>query len=254
MGDLALNNPVVRQDILRQRLLAGTPLIAAELAQEFEISLDTMRRDLMVLEEEGLLQRVRGGAVPVRPSSSTFSQRRKKPPQDCSKLVPAAVPYVKQGMTVIIDGGTTLTHLAELLPPLPDLFVITPSPTVATALIQKEIETFLLGGRISRWGAIAVGSEAEHALSNLTADLCFLGICGLDDTFGLSADDAEEASLKRAMAKCASDNLLVCSEAKLGQRGRHRVLLPDQISVLVTDAEPSRTQSFKTAGVETVHV
>ena len=79
MTDLALNNPVVRQNLLRQRLEAGDPLIAAELAKEFDISLDTIRRDLLVLESEGLVQRVRGGAVPVRADSSTYSQRRQAP-------------------------------------------------------------------------------------------------------------------------------------------------------------------------------
>ena len=254
MTDLALNNPVVRQNLLRQRLEAGDPLIAAELAKEFDISLDTIRRDLLVLESEGLVQRVRGGAVPVRADSSTYSQRRQAPAYDCQDLVAASLPLIREGMTLMLDGGTTLTHLAERLPALRDLFVITPSPTVASVLLQKDIATHLIGGRISRWGGMAVGTDAERMLSNLTADLCFLGVCSLDAAFGLSAYDGDEASLKRAMADASGAVALICPEDKMGQRDRHRVLPTNRISILVSDADTAMVAPFTAAGVQTVHV
>ncbi|PLW77778.1 DeoR/GlpR family DNA-binding transcription regulator [Cohaesibacter celericrescens] len=254
MKELALNNPLVRQDLLSQRLQEGKQLIASDLAREFDISLDTIRRDLLALEDQGLVQRVRGGAVAVRKPAATFTERLSEPPNDCSKIVPAAIPLIKEGMTIILDGGTTLAHLAELLPALPNLLVITPSPVIASILLQKNIATHLIGGRISPWGGVAVGGDAVHALGKLAADLAFIGICGLHAQFGLASDYADEADLMRAMATSADDTVLVCSKEKIGQRARHQVLSPEQLSIIITDADVATMQPFKEAGAEILHV
>ncbi|WP_319533117.1 DeoR/GlpR family DNA-binding transcription regulator [uncultured Cohaesibacter sp.] len=254
MVDLALNNPLTRQDLLRQRLEAGEPLIAVDLASEFDISLDTIRRDLMVLEEEGLLQRVRGGAVPIRRPSSTYKERRITPETECDALVRAALPLIREGMTIMIDGGTTLTHLARLMSPLRDLLVITPSPSVASIMLEKDITTYLVGGQVSPWGGIAVGAEAEGAIRNMAADLAFAGVCGLDAEFGLSGDHASEVGVMRAMAAAARRTVVIAAQSKLGQRARHRVLPVEDLSMIVTDADPNTMQPFRAAGVEITHV
>ena len=254
MSELTLNNPIVRQELLKQRLDGGGQLIATELAEEFDISLDTIRRDLLALEEQGLAQRVRGGAVPVRKPETTYTQRRSQPTTDCSKVVPAAIPLVKPGMTIMLDGGTTLTHFAEILPALPDLFVITPSPVIATITLGKSIETHLIGGRISPWGAVAVGSEAEKAIATMSADLAFVGICALDEDFGLSCQHSDEAGVMRAMARAARDTVLILSKDKVGHTARHRVLPPNALSFIITDADASMMQPFAEAGAEILHV
>ncbi|SNY90056.1 transcriptional regulator, DeoR family [Cohaesibacter sp. ES.047] len=254
MVDLALNNPLTRQDLLRARLQAGDPLIAVDLAREFGLSLDTIRRDLLALEELGILQRVRGGAVPVRSHSTTYKERREEPQTDCDALVKAAVPLIKEGMTIMVDGGTTLTHLARHIAPLRNLLVVTPSPTVAAIMLEKDIATYLIGGQISPWGGVATGAEAEGAIRNLAADLAFVGICGLDVDFGLSADDASEAGVMRAMASSASRTILILAHSKLGQRARHRVLPIDQLGTIITDASCDSMQPFLSAGAEIIHV
>ena len=254
MPDFALNNPDVRQTTLRERLEAGTQLIAAELAEEFDISLDTIRRDLLALEETGVAQRVRGGAVPVRAPTKTYLERRRRPTTDCSRIVPAALPLIKEGMTIILDGGTTLTHLAERIEPLPDLLVITSSPAIAVILMEKSIATHLIGGRLSPWGGVAVGRQAEDALGKLSADLAFVGICALEAEFGLSADKADEASAMQAMARAAQSLVLVCARDKVGRRARHHVLAVDQNAIIVTDADSQIMKPFEDSGAEIIHV
>ena len=102
MPDLTLNNPLVRQDLLKTRLKSGEQLVAMDLANEFGISLDTIRRDLLALEDRGLVQRVRGGAIPVRSHSSRFTERQVGRRGDYSSIVRAALPLIKQGMTIIL--------------------------------------------------------------------------------------------------------------------------------------------------------
>ena len=157
-------------------------------------------------------------------------------------------------MSIMLDGGNTLAKLAELLIPSPGLLVVTPSPVIATILIDKDIATHLIGGRISPWGGVAVGGEAERALSNLTVDLAFLGVCGLEASFGVGADDGDEASLKQVMAYQARAVSLLCQREKIGHKARHRVLEPSALSCIVTDALPSDMMPFQEAGSEIIHV
>nr|WP_321454841.1 DeoR/GlpR family DNA-binding transcription regulator [uncultured Cohaesibacter sp.] len=253
MPDLTLNNPLVRQDLLKTRLKSGVQLVAMDLANEFGISLDTIRRDLLALEDRGLVQRVRGGAIPVRSHSSRFTERQVGRCGDYSSIVRAALPLIKQGMTIILGGGTTLTHLADLLEPLDNLFVITPSPAIGSIMLEKGIATQLIGGRLSPWGGCAVGHEAEAALENLAADLAFPGICGLDSDFGLSMDHGDEASMTRALVAAANDTILVCSKEKIGQRARHRIMRAEGISSIVTDADESSMLPFQQAGAEIIY-
>ncbi len=254
MPELALNNPLVRQDMLRKRLQNGAQLVATELADEFDISLDTIRRDLLVLEEKGYAQRVRGGAVPSAQPLQSLKQRRERPGRNVSHLAEAAVPLIKEGMSILMDGGTTLEKLAERLQPSPGLLVVTPSPVIATLLIHKDITVHLIGGRISPWGGVAVGREAERALSEMAVDLAFLGVCGLEATFGLSADDSDEAAMKQAMAKAARNTALICRNEKVGHRARHRVLEPEHLSTIITDADPDAMRAFSETGAEIIHV
>nr|WP_319515291.1 DeoR/GlpR family DNA-binding transcription regulator [uncultured Cohaesibacter sp.] len=253
MTDLTLNNPSVRQTLLRSRLESGEQLVAGDLANEFGISLDTIRRDLLALENGGLAQRVRGGAIPVRAAAKPYAERRSKAKANHDVLAKATLPLIKKDMTIILGGGTTLVRLAAHLEPLDNLFVITPAPAIASITLDKSIQTYLIGGQLSPWGACAVGCEAEAALGNLAADLAFPGICGLDQDFGLSMDYTEEAGMTRAMIKSANETILVCARQKVGQRARHRILPVEDITTIVTDADVPTMQPFRDAGAEIIH-
>ncbi len=253
MTDLTLNNPSVRQTLLRSRLESGEQLVAVDLANEFGISLDTIRRDLLALEDGGLARRVRGGAIPVRSAATPYTERRAEPAANHDTLAKATLPLIKSGMTIILGGGTTLVRLAAYLEPLDDLFVITPAPAIASITLEKSIQTYLVGGRLSPWGACAVGCEAEAALGNLAADLAFPGICGLDQAFGFSMDYTDEAGMTRAMIKAANEVILVCAKEKVGQRARHRILPVKDITTIVTDADAPTMQPFGDAGAEIIH-
>ncbi|WP_319411863.1 DeoR/GlpR family DNA-binding transcription regulator [uncultured Cohaesibacter sp.] len=253
MADLTLNNPHVRQDLLLSRLEGGEQLVATQLAEEFDISIDTIRRDLLALEDRGLARRVRGGALPVRSAAIPFAQRKNEPQIEHDRLIRASLPLIHAGMSIILGGGTTQTHLAAKLEPLENLFVITPAPAIASIMLEKGIATHLVGGRMSPWGGCAVGADAEAALSNLAADLAFPAICGLDPDFGLSMDHADEASMTRCLIRAASETVLVCAAEKIGQRARHRILPIPGITKIVTDADERLMQPFKDAGAEIIH-
>lgn len=247
-GKMDLNNPEIRLSILRRRLADGAPLVASALADEFAISVDTVRRDLIALERLGAAQRVRGGAVPMGAPAVALRERLEAPVP--SALVACALARLEGAATLLLDGGTTVLALARALRPAPGLVVMTPSPFVAAATHQSGIETITLPGRISAPGGIAVGAPCEAMLAEVAADVAVLGACGLDAAFGLSSDDLEESVAKRAMARAARLALVLTGGEKLGRRARHRTLAPSELDVLVTDASPETTAPFAAQGLE----
>lgn len=249
-----LNSPLTRQNLLRERLDLGRPLVAATLAEELGISVDTLRRDLIALEDQGLLRRVRGGALPLEAPYPSYAARVAAPDPALAGLAKAALPLMKGAGTVFIDAGTTMDAIAGHLCSDFGGLVVTPAPSVALAALARGVRVHLIGGAICPDGPMATGGVAEDAVRQIAADICILGACGLWPGFGLAAEDAAEAGVKRAMAQCAGQVAVVSAAGKLARRGRHLVLGLDEIDVLVTDAEPAVTAPFRAAGVKLYHV
>lgn len=248
-----LNTPETRQAALAVRAAEGKALVLADLAKEFSVSIDTIRRDLLVLEAKGAVQRVRGGALPVMRPAAPVLERLATDGQVADRIAVAALPLVEDGMVMILDGGTTIQRFAALLPSLSRALVVTPSPAIALETLGKGIETLLVGGRLSGFGGIAVGQGAVESLGAIAADLCFLGACGLDPEFGLGADNVDEGAVKRAMRRSSNRGVVLTGAAKLGRRARHRVLACQEFDVLVTDGTPDQTEPFHVAGLEVHH-
>jgi len=249
-----LNNPELRQDVLRQRLDTGTPLVVADLAAELGISIDTVRRDLIALEQQGQLRRVRGGAVPTSSRMPNYFARASAPDPSIEALADTAVKLIEDGSTVFLDAGTTMNIVATRISHDFNGLIITPAPSVALAALSKGIRVHMIGGSLCPEGAMATGGVAETAVRDCAADLCLLGACGLWPEFGLSAEDAGEAGVKRAMASASARVAVVASAEKLQRRGRHRVLFLDEIDTLISDVQHSQLGAFDDAGVEVLRV
>ena len=110
----------------------------------------------------------------------------------------------------------------------------------------------LLGGRIFKHSAVACGATAVEAAQNVSADLCLLGVTGVHPEAGLTTGDAEEAAMKRALAARAADTYILASSEKIGTASRFRVLPWEEISGLITDADPhdAVVEQLRAVGVE----
>ena len=245
-----LNNPDVRQSILATRAKGGVQLIAHDLAQEFDISLDTIRRDILALEALGVVKRVRGGAVPIATPAIPMNRRAKTQNPEFADIAQAALRHIRPGMVLLLDGGNTVLEITRNLPDYRDCLIVTPCPLVADAAMNGGKETILLGGKLSPFGGICVGPTVIAGLHNIAADLCFLGACGLEAEFGLGADDYDESMVKRAMAQCSNRILVPTSTQKLGKRTRHRVLSPSSIDLVITKGEHAECDRMIATGYE----
>ncbi len=228
-----------RRDHLLDLLAREGKIVAKDVAAELRISEDSVRRDLRDLAAEGLCQRVYGGALPVSPAVADLAARQTLSPDGKRQIAAAAAALVQPGSALILDGGTTAQAVAHALPPGLDCTVITHSPTIAAALLDHpRAEVFLLGGRLFKHSAVTCGAAAVEAAQNVSAELCLLGVTGVHPEAGLTTGDAEEAAMKRALAARAADTYILASAEKIGTASRFRVLPWEDVSGLITDADP----------------
>lgn len=251
---MSLNVPDTRQSALAQRLQGGQQIVAIEAAQEFGVSIDTIRRDILALEAEGRAQRVRGGAVPVAAPSEPIHTRLMKDESIDPGLIQAAVNAIGDAATLIVDGGITALSVVERLPLQEGRLVVTPSPWVAIACQERGVDVFMLGGQLRPQGGIATGELAQGRIAAISGDIAILGACGIDAEFGLSSDDHAESLMKQAMRAAARRTFVVTDHSKLGRRARHQTLPMTEIDQVITNAASDKTSPLIEVGVQVTTV
>jgi DeoR/GlpR family transcriptional regulator of sugar metabolism len=225
-----------RRELLLARLRADGKLVAKDLAAELGLSEDSIRRDLRELAAAGLCQKVYGGAVPTSPALGDYRTRQSIEPDSKQAVAARAVKLIQPGGVAILDGGTTTLAVARSLPAGLQCTVITHSPTVASALLdQPGVEIIMIGGRVFKHSAVTCGAAAVEAAGMLSADVFLLGVTGVHPVQGLTTGDADEAAMKRALARRAAETYVLASAEKLGTASRYGVLPLSEVAGVVTD-------------------
>ena len=242
-----------RQSLIRKRLAEQGRVIAADLAQEFSISEDTVRRDLREMAAAGLLKRVYGGALPIESAGDNpILGRVATQPERKIALARATVPLLTSGSTVFIDAGSTNIAIAQAIPASLSLTVITNAPLVAAALMDKAgVDVVTIGGRLDQKSGAVLGSKAMQEVSGFKPDLCVLGSCGLDVENGVTASFFEEAEFKRNIALRSGAVVAAVTNEKLGVPAPFAVIaLADCSNVVVEhDADPVLAEVIAARGV-----
>lgn len=232
-------------------------VVAAELSRRFNVSEDTIRRDLRELAAEGLVHRVHGGALPLpkAPVVQSYAARAEQAPAAKAAIARQAARLARNGQLITIDGGTTPLQVAQNLPPDLRATIVTHSLPVLNALANRPgIELIAVGGKVMSDTLVATGPTAVDAYRAIRADLCIVGVAGLDVDAGLTALNQDEALVKRAMAENANQVAAVAAADKLGTAGPFVVVPVDRLTHLVTDsAAPARMlRRFKEAGLQVI--
>lgn len=246
-----------RQGFLVRRARAEGRVDVTLTAEELQVTPETIRRDLSVLERQGLLRRVHGGAIPadrldVEPE---MAQRDAIFTAEKERIAKLALEQLDGQRTLIIDGGTTTARLAQLLPVDRELTVITNSLPVASLLASRANTTVqLLGGRVRGTTLAAVDSWALHALAGITVDLAFLGANGFSAERGFTTPDVAEGAVKQAMVAAARRTVVLADAGKHGADALVRFATVGEVDVLVTDSglDPRVARTLQAAGPEVV--
>jgi DeoR/GlpR family transcriptional regulator of sugar metabolism len=224
-----------RRQIIEQLRRDGK-IVASDLSAAFDVSEDTIRRDLRELASAGLLQRVHGGALPRTPSNPSYAVREGESPHAKDVIARAAARLVRPGQVILIDAGTTTLQVAHHLPVDLHATVVTNSPPVAIALAGHEsIDVILVGGQLYKASLAIIGAATIEALGHIHADICFLGVAGLHPDAGISVLVHEEAYVKRAMAEGAGEVVALASAEKLGTAAPYVVGPIALLSQIVTE-------------------
>lgn len=231
-------------------------VIAKALSESFEVSEDTIRRDLRELAAEGLLQRVHGGALPSSPAAADFGQRQQISTVAKSAIARKAAGLILPGQVVILDGGTTSVQLARHLPATLQATVVTHSPSVAVELVgHPNIEVVLIGGRLFKHSVVTVGAVAIEAIGHIRADVYFMGVTGVHPTAGLSTGDLEEAYVKRALAARAAEVVVLASAEKINAASAYVIAEVTAANTIVVEREMPKalTAPLAALGITILH-
>ena len=238
-----------RQESIALALESSGRVSVAELASEFDVTAETVRRDLDQLESAGLLRRVHGGAVAASRGSVTevaLGERRTEHHEAKSAIVAVAMqmlPPTFRG-SILLDAGTTTALLAERLAAWTpahgqQLTVITNSVQNLQSLdANPHLDLHLLGGRLRGITGALVGAGTVAQLAALRPDISFIGTNGLSAGFGLSTPDELEGAVKAAMVQYSRRAVVLADATKLAQEALVRFAGLDEIDTLVTDARP----------------
>ncbi|RKF07658.1 DeoR/GlpR transcriptional regulator [Oceaniradius stylonematis] len=217
--------------ILRESANARTAAIAEELG----VSRETIRRDLLAMQDEGLLARVHGGAITAdQDSEADFQKRKTLNWAEKSEIGRKALQLVEPGMTVFVDAGTTTMAFARALRDGPDVQVITNSVDVAQTLRRHSI---LVGGTILSDVPATFGELTLAEIGRFMADLAILSPTAVHPKHGVMYYELHEAEVARAMGAKTSKVAILADSSKLDRTSRVLMSEVGNIDWLVTDAK-----------------
>jgi DeoR family transcriptional regulator, fructose operon transcriptional repressor len=233
-----------RQQAIASHVLSKGRASVAELAQAYDVTTETVRRDLAVLDKVGLVRRVHGGAVPARALhlvESGVGEREGTRADHKDAIAAAAMDYFPvTGGSVLLDAGTTTARIAAQLPADRELVVVTNSVPIAARLAGvPSVSLQLLGGRVRGLTQAAVGEQVLRVLDTLRVDMAFIGTNALSVGHGLSTPDSEEAAVKRAMVQCANYVVVAADSSKVGREEFVSFAPLSSVDTLITDSEIS---------------
>ncbi len=245
-----------QEEILRLARAQGRVDVTA-LADGFQVTAETVRRDLTVLERAGVLRRVHGGAIPVERIGfePALAARDSVLITEKERIAKAALAELPDEGAVILDAGSTTARLAQALPADRELFVVVNSPVLATVLgTRANLTVLLLGGRVRGKTLATVDDWALRPLADMYVDVAFMGTNGCSVERGLTTPDPAEATVKRAMIAAARRVVLLADHTKVGNDYLARFGALTDLDVLITDSglDDELAGDVEAAGVRVV--
>ncbi|BAS26876.1 DeoR/GlpR family DNA-binding transcription regulator [Limnochorda pilosa] len=227
-----------------------------EVSQLLGVTPETVRRDLRLLEEEGILERVHGGARLLVPGQAAppFSARKVAHLAEKRAIAQEALRRLEDGDAVALDTGTTVLELARRLGER-HLSVLTYGITLAHELARfPHLRVHVVGGTLYPSEETLVGSEAVGAIRRLRVDKAFMACAGVDAEYGLTVSNSLEAEVKRALVASAGKVYLLADSSKFRRRGLVSYARLEEIDVVITDEgiDPESAELVRGAGVELI--
>lgn len=227
----------IRQNEIVELARAEGRVLVDDLAQRFEVTLQTIRRDLGDLAEAGLVDRVHGGAVPRMGMVNLGYEARRRLHSDAKMAIGAAcAAAIPDNSSVILNIGTTTEAVAQALLQHSNITVITNNMNVANILAANPgCEIMVAGGALRRSDGGLVGELATQFIEQFKVDYAVIGSSALDLDGDLLDYDLAEVRVSRAILRQARQSFLVTDHSKLGRSAPARIASLSEIHTLFTD-------------------
>jgi DeoR/GlpR family transcriptional regulator of sugar metabolism len=244
-----------RKRILEQLRLEGKVSVT-QLSESLAVTPVTIRNDLAAMEQEGQLVRIQGGAIPVAGTDRyQASQPADARAREKRLIAQTAAKLVRDGDTLFINSGNTMTFMAEALSIRRNLNVVTNSLAVARKLgAVASIRVVLIGGEINARYGFTHGGDAQEQLMRYQADWAILSVDGISAAGGITTYHGEEAVIDRMMIRGAKRTVIVADSSKIGNAGFSRVSECGPNMCLVTDGgDGDALAELAVMGVQITH-
>jgi DeoR family transcriptional regulator of aga operon len=245
--------------------LQETGLVAVdELSEHLGVSVVTIRRDLDLLEQQGLLRRTHGGAVSIEPlfyepfkKDRSFQAQVERQASEKRRIGRAAASLINPGETIAVTPGTTTAEIIRGIPLNSKITVVTNTANIAMELSKrKDVSVFVTGGHLhGEWFSL-VGPTAIRSLDNMLIHTMFIGADGIDAQWGLSCFSSDEAELNGTMVRHARRHIAVADHTKFGVVANWRICDTATLQTLITDSEATDEMiaPFQKMGIEVIRV
>ncbi|NYT35944.1 DeoR/GlpR transcriptional regulator [Allopusillimonas soli] len=225
-------------------------ITTGHVAQELDVSRETVRRDFLELEAQGVLKRVHGGALLVQ-EEPPIDKRNTIRVSHKQALARAAAQRIDHPVSLFMDAGSTTTLLARELALMSNLTIITNSLDAAAlfrdsqATARQNNQIILIGGQLSEHVAATTGPSAVEEIHRFQVDIALLSPVGVDARHGATSFHHGEAVIARAMSSCARQTWILADYSKIGVRSRESYCMPDRIGLLVSNTQARQREGYE---------
>ena len=232
-----------RRNQLAQLIISKGSLTISEAAKKFNVSTETIRKDFIWLEHEGLITKSRGGAMPAAELlEKPVIQKKAENADSKNRIARKALDYVPKNGIVLLDAGTTTFALARLIALESGLSVFTNSSQNLNILAESQNNVFILGGQIRPSSLAVIGPWANEQLACVHADVAFIGTDGFCGANGPSTMAYAESEIKKTMLKSSRQRIVLADSSKFRNCSSFQFGRWDEIEVLITDIDISESE------------
>jgi DeoR family transcriptional regulator, carbon catabolite repression regulator len=225
------------------------------LSEDLHISEDTARRDIEFLHNNGLLLKVRGGAISVSKNPLSFQDRTGYLPEEKELIALKAQQLIKKGQTIFMDGGSTICAIANHLPSNSSFRLVTNNMALVPIISKfRDIELIILGGIHDREAAINTGGQTCNEVKQYIANLYFMGTCAIEKDFGISAVFQNDGEVKQSMLRNAKKAFALVNNSNLNTTEHYKVCDIKDIGGMITDlaTDDSKLDDFRHLGIRLI--
>ncbi len=231
---------IERQNSIKSYIISNRRANVSQLAETFGVTEVTIRRDLIALEKQGHIVRTHGGAISNTEKTvwqkTSIESRLNQSIENKIAIAKATVKLLKNGQSIFLDGGSTISYLTKEMSILKELFIVTNSLSIAQSMVGLNGNRVILtGGELESQTDVILGPTCVDQINLYRADVAIIGVSGLLIDEGIFSSIPQEKATKSTMINNAKKTIVVADSSKIDQAAFTFVESLEKIDVLVTD-------------------